>query len=89
MPRRMKHFVVPSSVTRSALQSTRIAQRGESKRLAGACLCLKSNYVGGVTSLPFDGGPSAVKRRMALDIVCHIDRQNMNIISLRFISAVV
>lgn len=38
--------------------STRTAQRGESGRLAGACPCLKSNYVGRVTSLPSDGDRS-------------------------------
>jgi hypothetical protein len=37
------------------LRSTRIAQRGESGHLAGACLFLKSNYVGRVSSLPSDG----------------------------------
>lgn len=39
----------------SVVRSTRIAQRGVSERLASACLCLKSNYVGRVTSLPSDG----------------------------------
>ena len=70
----MKRCVEPRSVTWSVLRSTRIAQRGESGRLAGACLCLKSNYVGRITSLPSDGTGGYVYRPtteyLAIRFVC-------------------